>query len=488
MTRTFALCRRCVRPGFAPLLGALVISALVDARASADPSIVYGIPRHYESGGRPSTAAVGDFDGDGHLDVVATDMFYATVSVFLGDGSGALEPRVGYETVEFPYEVNVGDLDQDGDLDLVIVAGSGQASVHLNPGDGDFSARTSFTLAPTTVFHTLLGQVDDDGTPDLVARGHASGQHYLITRLGLGDGTFGPQQTHGFADPLHGPAIGDVSGDGHRDLVYGHDAPSAPTESGAHIRFLPGNGDGTFAASLPVAYQLRNDIAAIVDVTDDGLLDVVTGGNVVPNAGGGTFDAPLEYGQFPVAPRVADLDRDGALDVVGTVLAASASVPDSVGVRLGRNDGTFGPRFTFRARVTASISIGDLNEDGWPDLVTADASNGSVSVLLNATGALEVPVPRPVAGLRLATPHPNPSDAGVVMRFALERESAVTLRIVDVAGRTVRTTTWREAPAGEHVWRWDGATSTGVRAGPGIYFVELRAGGAAVSRRFVRIR
>ncbi len=199
--------------------------------------------------------------------------------------------------------------------------------------------------------------------------------------------------------------VADVNGDGRRDVVAGNGG--SPT-----VSVLLGNGDGTLQA--PVSYYLGEEAAsiAIVDVNGDGRPDMIVAtdfeaGN--PNSGGvsvllgngdGTFQLPVTYssgGYGAISLAIADVNGDGHLDLIVANVCQSSTGCDyhyaygSVGVLLGNGDGTFQPA------VVSSISAGDihwtaladLNGDGTPDLVVADADT-TVGVLLgNGDGTFQ---------------------------------------------------------------------------------------------------
>jgi hypothetical protein len=78
---------------------------------------------------------------------------------------------------------------------------------------------------------------------------------------------------------------------------------------------------------------------------------------------------------------LADMNRDGQLDAVTSQLGIDA------GVRVLAGDGgTFSPLIRVQGRNGWALAVGDLNEDGWPDVVvgTGVGSNGEVRVLLGS--------------------------------------------------------------------------------------------------------
>ncbi len=147
-------------------------------------------------------AVARDLNEDGKLDLVVTgqDAYGGVVTVFLGNGDGTFLPGVSYATGGYAYGLAIGDVNGDGKLDLVATDlgtypayADGAVSVLLGNGDGTFGAAANYAAGtyPTTV---AIGNFGGDGKLDLVVNQGASNTYNLATSvvvlLGDGDGTF----------------------------------------------------------------------------------------------------------------------------------------------------------------------------------------------------------------------------------------------------------------------------------------------------------
>jgi hypothetical protein len=369
-------------------------------------------PRTFSAGPFPASVAVGDFNGDGNLDLAVTNAFASTgtVSVLLGNGDGTFHAARTFPTGSNPQSVVVGDFNGDGVPDLAVADKGIQSyvdsgvSVLLGNGDGSFQAPRIFP-AGSDPQSLAVGDFNGDGIPDLAVANEGMPPYYpdgsVSVLLGNGDGSFRAARTFTSGARPESVAVGDFNEDGHLDLAVANFTSS-------NVSVLLGNGDGSFPAAPSYAARPNPDSVAVGDFNGDGILDLAVadygnqfGGGVVSvllGNGDGSFQAARTFaaGLGPRSLAVGDFNGDGLLDlaVVGYGLQCyfgCYGVDETVRVLLGNGDGTFQPARSFPvAGGPNSVAVGDFNGDGTPDLAVANASSNSVSVLLgNGDGSFQ---------------------------------------------------------------------------------------------------
>lgn len=222
-------------------------------------------PKDSATGTGPVSIVAGDFNRDGTLDLATGNQgdsnHVGSVSILLGNGDGTFQPPVNYATTAVVKAVTVGDFDGDGKLDLAYFDQQGPSvSLLMGIGDGTFQPGTAIANFAGTSLHTA--DLDGDGKLDLIG----SGVNGSNVALGNGDGTFHPATTQG------GQEVADINGDGKLDLVTLQVDSSVGTVT---VAISLGNGDGTFQSilSIPVA-ELDATGFAIADFNNDGRVDL----------------------------------------------------------------------------------------------------------------------------------------------------------------------------------------------------------------------
>jgi VCBS repeat-containing protein len=263
----------------------------------------------------------GDFNGDGSLDLVVGDISY--VSVLLGDGAGGFSAATSFLVGSTVTQVVAADLNGDGKLDIAASNSDlGKISVLLGDGAGGFSTPASFTTtgAAGNTNSLAVGDINGDGKLDLVAGNFSDGNIAIL--LGNGDGSYQPVTFSTHAHELGNPgniALADLNGDGKLDVV-------SSDVNYPNINVQLGNGDGTFAAATYFDAGTGQNSVAVADLNGDGKLDIAAtsffaGVNkvfVLLGNGDGTFQTHQDFatGSDPRRLTIGDVDGTNGLDLL----------------------------------------------------------------------------------------------------------------------------------------------------------------------------
>ena len=312
---------------------------------------------------------LGDFDGDGDLDLVAGN--YNVVNrIYLSNGNGTFGAGSNIDTpTNFTRDISIGDLDGDGDLDVVVANNNQVNRLYLGNGNGTFAVGTNVATPTNATLELILGDLDADGDLDLV-----TGNNSQVNRVYLsnGNGTFAAGNDVATpANATRAVELGDVDGDGDLDLLVANYAQAN--------RIYTGNGNGTFAAGSNVATPANQTQAVrLGDLDGDGDLDLVTGNRYQVNRvylgnGNATFATGSNIAtptNQTMAVSLGDVDGDGDLDLI---MGNNTQVNR---MYLGTGTGTFtsGSDVDTPTNNTRAVPLGDLDGDGDLDLATGNSS------------------------------------------------------------------------------------------------------------------
>jgi Domain of unknown function (DUF4347)/FG-GAP-like repeat len=222
---------------------------------------------------------LGDINGDGKLDLVVSGYYsYPSInqtSVLLGNGAGGFGTPITFNTTYFPTSMVLGDFNGDGKLDLVQTAsggagsqGSTNISVLLGNGQGNFGAPTLIDVG-SNVNNVVTGDFNIDGKLDLAVRT----QENVSVLLGNGQGSFGvPTDVATFDSRYFEQQVADINSDGKPDIVVYN------LSGGNNISVLLGDGQGGFVANSFASGISYTDEVAVADFNSDGKVDLAIGG------------------------------------------------------------------------------------------------------------------------------------------------------------------------------------------------------------------
>jgi len=425
MIRVYYLCA--VLSLFALAIAATAQSQDSNSTVFRDPTQQFAPGPTYSLSAEPWALCVGDFNGDGIVDVafagIGSTGTNVAVTVALGTGNGrfTLEKDFTAASDSFrPTGIAAADLNHDGKVDLVVTYEAftaGAVVVLFGKGDGPFSPGANYKVGGAGV---VVADLNGDGIPDIASPpGQAAAVVDIL--LGNGDGTFtvGTSVNHlkyvAWGDPL----AADLNRDGKLDLVI-------PMYTPGGYNVALGNGDGTFQPA--VFYSLPDTYTGVVvaDFNQDGIPDVGFAGNydycdflshtlivgVALGNGDGTFQSPILLDDKNVCGGTlaiaADFNGDGKPDLLEATtqtlfLGKGAGILDA-----GDFSGGWAP-YTFGAIAA------DFNGDGAPDLVVLNDYPSGFDISLNVSGDRET----------LAS-SANPSRVGERVTFTVEVTATVS--------------------------------------------------------------
>jgi hypothetical protein len=333
---------------------------------------------------------MGDFNGDGKLDLVIADTTTLTTYILAGNGNGNFQaPAIAAPEAGV---LAVADLTGNGKLDLVVdttifAAAKWEVNIFLGKGDGGFTPGNSYFNSQVSEFVTppfssiLIADFNGDHKLDLAAQG--------TMLLGYGDGTFAgspfvPAGTSALGVLGQGGVTGDFNGDGRQDVaVFSQDT----------IYVLLGDGTGKLAVANTYILPTVIQSVATADLRNDGRLDLViitndTSNNWILNVmlggGDGSFAPPATYPQGVPGAAIALADFNG--DRLPDLAAISNG---ELQVFLGKGDGTFAaPVSHFAGTGPGSLVTSDFNNDGKVDVAVA-AQSGLAILLGNGDGTFQ---------------------------------------------------------------------------------------------------
>ena len=384
---------------------------------------------------------LGDVNNDGIDDLLAVDPYGSAFYVYLGQPDGSYQRKsAGVTLAQF---LGLADTNGDRLLDVTATNSQGQVQVFLGKGDGTFQPGPVSGPVPTG--DLLFADVTGDGVPDLISCEVLGNGVNITIYAGDGAGKFqlqSPTRLPGITKSyLTGAsiAVGDANGDGLPDIFVAYSSSDGLWVRVNLSRFQRGFEMGP-EIQINTSVPPPKPVVWAQDMNGDGFCDFLVAryyGVEIAYGSATGLGAKTQYTQLgfvPSAFRTADLDGDGIPDIVmpsinsmqilygrdigstavqlamptywntgGSVVLADFNrdgITDLLGpgwYALGNGDGTFGKSTAVSGSYTRAAA-GDLNGDGFPDIVFAASASipkqGSLAVhvlLNNRAGGFEAP-------------------------------------------------------------------------------------------------
>jgi len=365
------------------------------------PNAGFRLRQTLPAGFIPTAVTNGDFNEDGHMDFAVSNGGDNTVYVFLGNGDGTFKvPEILYTQGQSPSWLTAAKLNNAGHLDLAVTdADSNLLEVFSGNGDGTFKTGVQMTLSQIPTF-VVAADMNANGKTDLVVgltidQSKTQPQFEVLLGDGAGgfSGTITSPPTFGSPDgpvPTSWVAVGDMNNDGYPDVLT--------TAAGSGLAYLSKSGK-SYSLGNSVSPPDGTFVVELGDMDEDGCLDAVQlSGYGFLNIGKGTCDgnftegaAIAEMGDIEPALKLADVNGDGHLDVIGS--AAFYFVGGGgygneggylVSVLKGDGTGNVAPAQIYRGETNAfSLTVADFNGDNKPEIITADSLENRTSLFLN---------------------------------------------------------------------------------------------------------
>jgi hypothetical protein len=320
----------------------------------ATPGLFGNAVQYETSGAPPSGLAVGDLTGTGSHDLVVANFNAGTLSLFMETSptSAVYNKAINITVGGHPNDVQMADLNGDGLPDLIVADDTGKVTylIQSSSSPGSFAPAVSLPVTNRGI-SVAVGDLNGDGLPDLaVSSFDVNGDFGLVTIY--------------FQDPTH---PGTFQSTPATIIAFGEPSQiriADLTKSGSNDIILACQGLG--AAANPEA-----------DPSSSAYAESLFGAMVITHVAGspGSFNTPIIYAgvQGVISLAIGDLDNDGLPDI-----AMASLYPQGQGYVLTMTQDPTAPGTFINAATyvgsgqPVSIAIGDLDNDGLADLVTAD--------------------------------------------------------------------------------------------------------------------
>ncbi|CAF1065961.1 unnamed protein product [Rotaria sordida] len=338
----------------------------------------------------PDSLAVGDFNNDGHLDMVTTLYYGGKLGVFLGYGNGSFTSLSTYSDIRFsqPRAVTVGDVNNDNQLDIIAAKrGINSISVVLGHGNGTFADPLLYSTGPNTRPRSVAaGDFNHDNCLDVTVANY--GANNIGVFFGYGNGTFQNviALSTGKRSRPNSVTVFDINNDTHLDIIV---VNRGIDQVGVFLGY--GNTSFTQQMTFSTGADSSPTVAIARDFDKDGKVDLAI-------ANYGTSNVVILYGYengafrnsrifttgtnfHPEQMEVGDFNNDNQLDII--VIDSNSQY---VGVFFSYNDGTFASISLVPLEEIASsigyVAVGDFNNDTRLDFALADYGNNYIQVYL----------------------------------------------------------------------------------------------------------
>jgi len=330
------------------------------------------------------------------------------------------------------------------------------------------------------------GDINNDGLAELIVFGHYDNGDYILHVFNYGLSPVPGWPHHLGIDPFvvpTNPIFGDIDNNGSLEYITGFfdlDISYILAWNLDGTSYLPESPNGHFATTPQMG---MTNMLLLNDMNDDRMADIVTVANDDP------------FSSYMVQ-RIYAWDNEASLLSDFPLIVA--------------------PGTSTSARYTPSV--GDINNDGYVDIIMTSADNSLLFV--NLTDQVYHECASPVKHWRynrrmnnivpksiqcnptdneeennikpsiysLSQNYPNPFNPTTTIQFSLEKKSYTQLLIYNILGQNINSIIDKELPSGNHSIIWNGKDHNGNEVASGIYFYYIKTGNFSEARKMILLK
>lgn len=308
-----------------------------------------------------------DLNNDGNLDFIVGFRDLGTVFyVFLGDGNGNFTKKFVTNTA-FTEIIRLADLNGDNNLDIL----SGNKStpllkVYLGDGTGDFEFATTLQTTSNPI-NFIVDDFSGDNVLDIIANTiNVSSVDYFIGSVSGPYSKTTIPTSENFT-PFAGISSFDYNNDSRKDFII------SGFNNGDHLSLFTNLGNNQFSQTLYTDKTPSTTFTlSTVDSDQDGKFEIISGSSgrflsIRQQSQGDAFDSVefLPYGQLPTRTLSGDINSDGYTDLI-----IASEFNNSIGLYLGSSDETFTLSELFTTKGNPmDLQLEDFNLDGNADII-----------------------------------------------------------------------------------------------------------------------
>ena len=427
-----------------------------------------------------------DLNGDTFADIIAGSNNPDQIHVFFNDNQGNgifnVDAGLSYDGPVTPNGIDTGDFNQDGHVDIVVCGRNDSVIIiYFGQADGTFGSRLDLNTTHERVYDVEAADVDNDENLDIV--GATLNDVLIVVLKGNGDGSFQARAEYpGYGTPNE-ICLADFNNDSYLDVAQSHVGGSS------WFRYL-NDGSGGFPNRERINATASTTFMDAADMDANGYIDLIlgSGGRFTENLAIHLNDGSVHTESTPFTPSegymrgqcVADFNDDSKFDVLSVFNhGAFISQTDGAGI------------FTAVDSIAdltdsspKSVSGADFNNDGKMD--AAICHSGKISIFHNETVITAVEqIPPAIDSFLLHQNYPNPFNPSTLIEYELTGKGHVEISVFDLLGRRIRTLVAEEKISGRHHVTWNGLDDTGSQVSSGVYMYSLESGAYTLTRKLL---